>query len=42
MPAYLVGQKTIAREVFWLKCNLDSVAHMAGNWMCSHSCFNRD
>jgi hypothetical protein len=38
MPLYLVGPKTIAWEVFWLKC----IVHMAENWMHSHSCFNRD
>jgi len=36
LPLYLVGPKTIAREVFQLKC----IVHMSGNQMHSHSCFN--
>jgi hypothetical protein len=42
MPAYLVGPKTMALDVFRLKCSYDRVAEIAGDCIHSHSTFMRD
>jgi hypothetical protein len=37
MPAYLVGPNTTALDILRLKCNLERVAQIAEDCMCSHS-----
>jgi hypothetical protein len=41
-PAWEAGPNTIARAVFWFKCNLDRVACRAGAWMYVHWEFDKD